>query len=319
MAEAAADGTGQGTGGLRADGALLGITAVWALMFLVVKDALAGADPLTFLALRFGVGAAALTLVARRPGLSHGPSVRRGLLLAPFLFLGFALQTAGLALTTPSRAAFITGLFVVLVPFVSLALFRRPPRGASLLGVVLATGGLWVMTLGGGAPEGAAGAAGGDTRLGDGLTLGCAVAFAVHTSLTERYAPGARPTVMVAVQLWVVAALAALCLPFVEVRLTPSAPVVLGVLASGVLASALAISVQTWAQARTSAVRAALIFSLEPVLTTLASVALGREVLGEREWLGGGLVVLAILVSEVGNAAVDRWRRAREAAAPALR
>ncbi|HLL81111.1 MAG TPA: EamA family transporter, partial [Longimicrobium sp.] len=107
---------------LKADAVLLGLTAVWGLTFAVVKGALDQADPFAFLALRFTLGAAAATLIAGRR-LLHVPSVRAGLVLAPFLFCGFALQTMGLRYTTASRSAFFTGLCVVLVPFVQVALY----------------------------------------------------------------------------------------------------------------------------------------------------------------------------------------------------
>jgi drug/metabolite transporter (DMT)-like permease len=299
------------TGGhLEADGALVSITLLWALTFVVVKDALAGVDPFTFLVLRFALGAAALSLVARK-ALLHRESLRAGLVLGPLLFFGFAFQTVGLLSTTPSRSAFITGLYVVLVPLLSTALLRRLPRPTSLAGVALATLGLYVLTHAGG--EGTTR----DTLLGDALTLGGAVAYALHITLNERFAPRAIPAGLVAVQLWMVAGLSALCLPFVEQRFTPSFPVLFALGLCGLFASAVAITLQTWAQARTSAVRAVVIFSLEPVFAALFSVLAGREVLGQRELLGGGLVVLAVLVSEVGAIILERWRQRRSAPAQA--
>ncbi len=297
-------------GHLKADGALVALALLWAWTFIVVKDALTEVDPFTFLTLRFTLGAVALSAVARK-SLLHRDSVRGGLVLACALFIGFALQTTGLVYTTASRSAFITGLYVVLVPLLSMALFRRVPRPTALLGVGLAAVGLWVLTRAG------AGDLPRNALLGDVLTLGCAVAFAAHLVLTERYARKAVPTAMVAVQLWGVALLSALCLPFTEVRFTPSTPVLLAVGVCGVFASALAITVQTWAQARTSAVRAVVIFTLEPVFTALFSVMAGREVRGVGEWVGGGLVVLAVLVSEVGAEALSRWKQRRSAPARA--
>jgi drug/metabolite transporter (DMT)-like permease len=80
-------------------------------------------------------------------------------------------------------------------------------------------------------------------------------------------------------------------------------PALIGqLLYAGLVASALAFSVQNWGQARTTAVHAAVVFASEPVFAALYSVALGREVLGTRE-IGGGLLILAgVLVSEVGGA-----------------
>lgn len=281
---------------LRADLVLVLITALWGATFVVVKDALAQADPFTFVALRFAVGGAVATALAGR-ALLHPGIVRYGLFLGGFLFLGFVLQTAGLLHTTESRSAFITGLSVILVPLVSVAVLRRRPHPPSLVGVGIALVGLYVLT--GGLT---AGAGRQDVLLGDLLTLGCAICFALHISFTEKFAPRVPALALVAVQLWTVSALAALCIPFTATRLDWHGGFIPALLFCGVFASALAIALQTWAQARTSAVRAALIFSLEPVFAASASVALGRERLGPRELLGGSLTVLAILVAEVGNA-----------------
>lgn len=287
----------------QADLALLLVTAFWGVTFVVVKDALAHADPFSFLALRFLTGAAVLTLFARRQVLAPR-ALRAGSLLALFLFLGFALQTVGLTSTSASRSAFITGLAVVGVPFVSLAFFRRVPRLPSLAGVVLAVVGLWALTR----PD-AAGDGGGFST-GDLLTLGCALAYAFHIAFTEKLAPREHVMGMVAVQLWGVALLSALCVPLQPggPRVAWTGAFVAGFAFTGVFASALAISVQTWGQARTSAVRAALIYSLEPVFAALYSVLLGYERLGVREALGGGLIVLGVLVAELGAHLVDRYR-----------
>jgi drug/metabolite transporter (DMT)-like permease len=290
---------------LQADGVLVLLTVLWGTTFVVVKDALGHGDPFSFLALRFGVGAVVLSVLVGRRMLS--PShLRRGAVLGAFLFVGFVLQTVGLKYTTPSRSAFITGMYVLLVPLVVMGLFRRVPRASLLVGVVLSALGLYFLTR----PE--EGSMEGISR-GDWLTLGGSVAYAFHVAFTEKYAPKEGAAELVAVQLWVVALGSALCLPFVEVRVEWT-PAFLGAVAfCGVFASALAISVQTWAQARTSAVRAVIIYSLEPLFTGVFSMALGYERLGVREWLGGGLIILGVLVSELGAALWDR-RRAREQA-----
>jgi drug/metabolite transporter (DMT)-like permease len=292
---------------LQADGALALITLFWGVTFVVVKDALGHGDPFTFLTLRFLVGAGVLSVLAGRQVLNP-VNLRRGSVLAAFLFVGFALQTVGLTLTTPSRSAFITGMSVVFVPLLSLVLFKRVPKVTSLLGVVLAAVGLYFLTRPDAGAAGAVGGEGGGLARGDVLTLGCAVAYAFHITLTERYAPKEGVMGLVAVQLWGVALLSALCLPFVTRRVEWNPSFVVAVLVCGVLASAVAISVQTWGQARTSAVRAAVIYSMESVFAAGCSVALGYEVLGAREWAGGGLILLGVLVSDVGAAAWKWWR-----------
>ncbi|MBU8896134.1 DMT family transporter [Corallococcus sp. M34] len=294
-----------GAGRLQADGALALITALWGVTFVVVKDALGFSDPFSFLALRFAVGALLLSALSGREVL-RPRNLRHGAQLATLLFAGFALQTVGLTETTPSRSAFITGMCVLFVPLLSLVLFRRVPRVGSLVGAALAAVGMYALTR----PDAGSGVSG--FSRGDLLTLGCAVAYAGHITLTERYAPKEGVMGLVAVQLWGVSLMSAACLPFVHRSVTWTPSFVGAVLVCGVLASALAISVQTWAQARTTAVRASLIYAMEPVFAACYSVALGYEVLGAREVLGGGLILTGVLASDVGTAAWDWWRARRQ-------
>ena len=286
---------------LRADGVLLFITAVWGGTFVVVKDALGHADPFTFLAVRFALGGTVAAAIAGRAMLR--PDVlRAGAILGAFLFAGYGFQTAGLVFTTESRSAFITGLAVVLVPFVSFAVNRRVPKPPSLVGVGLALVGLYVLTGG----LSSASAAGADSRgeviVGDLLTLGCALTFAVHIALTERFAPKLPAMALVAVQLWCVCLLSLLVLPVTGARVSWTSELLYAAAFTGVFASAMAIGLQTWAQARTTAVRAALIFSLEPVMAAALSYGLGREEPAARELTGGALLISAVLIAEVGNA-----------------
>jgi drug/metabolite transporter (DMT)-like permease len=287
----------------RADAVLIAITAFWGVTFVVVKDAVVLADPFTFLALRFSCGALLLTCVAWR-AMRELALVRAGAFLGVLLFVGFASQTTGLQFTTPSRSAFLTGLSVLLVPFLSIAVHRRRPPPASLVGVALAVAGLWALS--GGTAVGV------PTGLGRGeqLTLVCALAFALHITLLERLARTYAPAPLVAVQLWVVAFLALLSLWALGPRLAATGALWGAVLVTGIGGSAVALLLQAWAQARTTAVRAALVFALEPVFASIYSVALGRERLGAKELVGGGLIVLGVLVSELGAQAFARARRA---------
>ena len=293
----------------RADAVLVGITAFWGITFVLVKDAVVLADPFSFLALRFLLGAVVLTLVFWR-GLRGGALLRAGVGLGLLLFVGFAAQTSGLQFTTPSRSAFLTGLSVLLVPFLSIAVHRRRPAPASLAGVALAVCGLW--SLAGGT---SLGVTSGLTR-GDQLTLLCALAFALQMTLLERLARLYPSGPLVAVQLWTVAALALLTALALGPRIQPGWGLWRAVVLTGVGGSALALVLQAWAQARTTAVRAALVYALEPVFATAYSVALGRERLGPRELLGGGLILAGVLVSELGPLG---WSRASRALAWARR
>jgi len=277
---------------VRGDAVLLLITAVWGVTFVVVKDALEGADPITFLTLRFGLGAVVAAVVARRALLNKPWPWPGALTLGTLLFVGYAFQTFGLESTTPSRSAFITGLCVILVPFVSTVLFRRRPPVLALLGAVVAVVGLGILT---------DFHPGGPLPLGDLLTLGCAVAYAFHISLTEKFSANTDPVALVALQLTVVAVLSALSLPFVERRLVSSTSLWVAVAVTGIVASAMAISLQTWAQSKTTAVRASVIFALEPVFAIAWGAILGHGTMEPHEWLGGALIILGVVVASASG------------------
>lgn len=280
------------------DLALLGLTLLWGTTFHFVKEALGVASPGVFLAARFGL-ATALLAVAVLPRRERGGAgfLRHGALLGAFMFAGFALQTAGLRYTTPARSGFLTGLAVLIVPFIARFLLRRTVKLASWAGVALAVGGLVLLTRPGGEAVDAA------VRLGDLLTAASAVAFALQIVFTSEWAPR-HPVAKLTLLQVAVAFLGTLALlPFEESTLRrDGAAVFAGTVAfTAVFMTALGFFVQNWGQRHTTAVRAALIFSLEPVAAALFSHLYGGEVLRPTDWAGGALIALGVVAGEVGG------------------
>jgi drug/metabolite transporter (DMT)-like permease len=282
-----------------ADLVLLVLTLLWGTTFHFVKAVLEVASPGVFLAGRFATAAALLAaawLVRRdRPGRGFW---RDAVLLGLFMFGGFALQTVGLRHTTPSRSGFLTGLSVLVVPLVARFFLGRRVRASSWAGVALAVAGLAVLTR----PfeESLAGA----VRLGDALTIGCALAFALQIAFTSEWSPRHPLVPFVLVQVAVTLAGALLMLPAEGARLEAAGAARLAwtVAFTGVFMTAAAFLVMNWAQRRTSAVRAALIFSLEPVAAALFSHLYGGEPLAAADWAGGALIVAGVVMGEVGGA-----------------
>ncbi len=281
-----------------ADLALLLLTLAWGTTFLLVKNVLAaGTSPGVFLLLRFAVAGAAIALVVAwrrdRPTLA---ALRHGVLLGLAMFGGFAFQTVGLRYTTPSRSAFLTGLAVLIVPFLARFLLRRRVHPGAWVGVALAVLGLLALTR----PFDASVAA--DVRLGDVLTMGCAGAYAFQIIYTSEWSARHPLALLTLVQVGTTCALSTLLLPLEDVALA-STPAVWGaVLYLGLAMTAAAFFVMNWAQRHTTAVRAALIFSLEPVAAALFSHFVGGEPLAALDWAGGGLIVLGVVAGEVGGA-----------------
>jgi drug/metabolite transporter (DMT)-like permease len=288
-----------------ADLALLALTLAWGTTFHFVKAVLAVASPGLFLATRFAAATAALALLrlVRREGPAAG-AWRDGGLLGLLVLAGLALQTVGLRFTTPARSAFLTGLSVLVVPFVARFAYGRAVRAASWAGVALAVGGLALLTR----PLGDGIAA--EVRLGDALTAACAIAFALQIVLTSEWSPRHPLGPFVLAQVAVGLLGAVLLLPLDAPRLDAGglARLVATALFTGVPMTAGAFYVMAWAQRRTTAVRAALIFSLEPVSAALFSHFHGGERLSTADWAGGALVVLGVVVGEVGALPLGRKR-----------
>lgn len=285
-----------------ADLALLLLTCAWGTTFLLVKNAVEQTSFGVFLLLRFGIAVLAVGAVTLWRG--DRPSLglwRHGLQLGVAMWAGFAFQTAGLRYTTPSRSAFLTGLSVLLVPFLSRVLYGRRAPATSWAGVALAVLGLVALHQD---------AIGEVVRLGDLLTLACAIAYAFQVVWTSEYSPRHPLALLTFVQIGVTFALSPLLLPFQEVRLGGGAALWGTAAFTGLVMTAGAFFVMNWAQRHTSAVRAGLIYALEPISASLFSWAVGGEVLGRAQLLGGGLIILGVIVGEVGGALASRWQAA---------
>ncbi|CAN5741406.1 DMT family transporter [soil metagenome] len=277
----------------KASTALAGAAFLFGSTFLVVKDAVSEAEPVPFLAVRFGVAAAVLwPLARRRPG--RPGEVHAGLAAGVALGAGYLLQTAGLQDTSSSTSAFITYLLVVIVPLLSAVVLRRPPHRVTVVGLALAVAGLALLTGGGDAGFGR----------GEALTLGCAVAFAAHIVVLAQVAPEHDPVRLTFIQLLVVGG-GCLLPGFALGGYQFAGSAWLAAVGLGVCATALAFVLQVWAQARVGPTRTALLLLLEPVFAAVLGYVAGER-LGIGGLAGAVLILAAIVVSEVLGPVLDR-------------
>lgn len=277
---------------LAADLALVVVAFIWGTTFVLVKGALQEIGPFAFLAARFWIAFLVLGLpLLSRLWRGERSLWRNGGLLGVVLFAAYALQTAGLRTTSASKAAFITGLSVVLVPLLAALWLRQLPRPVAWLSALLATVGLALLSM----PLGQS------LVVGDGLVLGCALMFAIHILLVGRYASRYDPLALSAVQMGVVALLSGLVAPLAEPWPARLSPVVWGaVLFTALLATVLALVLQVSAQRRTPPHRAALLLTLEPVFAALAAYFLGER-LTPQGWMGCALILIAMVMAEVAE------------------
>jgi len=279
----------------RAEAALVLNTLIWGSTFVVVKEALRDVSPVLFLALRFTVAAVAL-LVLFRTAWSRAQNLRwsliGGAMAGVFLFSGYAFQTIGLQFTTAPKSAFLTGLTCVITPVLAALVHRNRPRAMEIGGVLLATSGMALMTLPGGARL--------DMNRGDLLTICCAVCYAAHILTLSRYSAQASIEILSTVQVGVSALFAWSLFHWIETPHIVWTPRVWAAVAiTGLLATAVAFAFQSWAQKYTTSTRTALIFMLEPIFAWITSYLLTGESLSRRAAAGAGLILAGILVVEL--------------------
>ena len=282
--------------------ALVGVTAIWGVTFVQVQDAVALYPLFAFLAVRFAISTLALAPFAWRslrtlPRDGYAAGVGVGTLLAT----AYGLQTAGLDLTTVASTGFITGLYVVFTPILALVLFGTEVPRPVWAGVALAVVGLLLLS----------GVPGGST-LGNVLVLGNAVFQSFQITAMERYAPRYDPRALTFLQM------ATSCLGFTVIAASlgqlemPHGGTVWGaLLVTGLFAGALGYLIATWVQGRTTAARAALVFTLEAPFAALFGVLLADEVLGWMGWLGCAVMMTGILAAEPAAAATLRKMASR--------
>ncbi|MGH9486197.1 MAG: DMT family transporter [Terriglobales bacterium] len=279
-----------------ADGSLLAVSLVWGVTFPVVKGALQDANPLSFCALRLG-GAALLLALFFRPHWRLLPAATwgAGALLGLFLGSGYCLQTAGLEWTSPAAAAFITSISVVLVPLLLAVFWGRRLRARAWAGAAVALAGLYLLVA---APT-AAGTGRAATWHGDALVGACALAFALQIVCLGEWAPRLGFRDLAVLQIVFAAIFTWIALPAVshpQWHSTPRLWVALAITA--VLATAVAFTVQSWAQQFTPATHTAVIFAAEPVFAWLASSLGWHEPLRLAQGGGAVLIVAAMLIVE---------------------
>ena len=277
------------------------MTAIWGWTFVVVKDAIASYPVVSFLGVRFVLAAVVLWLIVLLLR-QRGRVALAGFSIGMVLALSYLAQTLGLKGTSVANTGLITGLFVVFTPIIDRVLWRVPSQRSTWVAAGVAFLGTALLT--GGAPSG--------FHLGDLFVLLGSVGFALHITLLSRYA-AAGPLLLAAWQMTAAGLLLTAGAVLTRSTVLPVPSSVLPALAiTGIFASAIAFWVQTYAQQRLPASRAALILTMEPAFTVFFAFLLAAERFGLLQAVGAALILLALFYSEL------RQRGTIGAAAPAL-
>jgi drug/metabolite transporter (DMT)-like permease len=294
---------------LRAYLLMLAVVAVWGSTFVIVKAALSDSTPAAFNMVRMILAFAVLAVAYRGAWRQIRRSqIAAGALVGLLMALGYQFQTVGLARTTPSKSAFITGLLVVMVPIFSLIPGLHPhgsrrPGWNAFAGAFIALAGIVLLTTP--ASTGTTGLSAllpdfSSINLGDVLTFGGAIAFALHCISLAHTSPriGFRPLALM--QVGFCALFMTVTMPLIEHPVIHWTPRLVGALViCAVLATSAAYSIQTWAQSVLPPTHTALILTMEPVFAWLTSFLFFGERLGLRPASGALLILAGILMTEL--------------------
>jgi len=269
----------------------------WGVTFVVVKDALADISVFGYLAARFVLGALPMVWIYRE-------DLRRltrnelwaGVQVGLFMFSGYAFQTAGIARTTPSKAAFITGLSVVLVPVLLAVCWRKKIGAWAWGGAAASFAGLYLLTV----PKQGLG----HLNRGDLLVMGCAVLYAFQIIFIARYTGKYSLGALSCLQVILAGVGSTIAVPILDatgierffVRFTFQME--FGVIVTAIFTTALAYPLLVWGQRHTTATNTALILTAEPVFAAITSFLVLHERLGGRALAGAVLILSGICIAE---------------------
>ncbi|MCW2803795.1 MAG: hypothetical protein JWN06_2012 [Propionibacteriaceae bacterium] len=268
--------------------ALLAMTAAWGSTFFMIKDLLTRLPVTDMLAVRFAIASVVLLVIAGKHLRMSAQTLRAGVLLGLLYGVGQLLQTVGLAHTASSVSGFISGLYVVATRLLGALILRTRVSATTWLAVGLATVGLGVLSL-----------HGLSVGYGELLTAISAVAYAGHIIAMGRLSGPGTAMSLTLVQMLVITAVCTVAALPNGIQLPASGGDWLVLLYLAVIAGALTMFLQTWAQAHIDPTRAAVVMSMEPVWAAALAVALGGESATARMVLGGLSILAAMYLVEL--------------------
>ncbi len=282
----------------KAELSLFAVTFIWGGTFLFTKLGLDDCSPSTFIIIRFVI---ALTLSMIFFGSSikliERETIKQGIILGLLFGTGFVFQTYGLMYTTVSKSAFITGMTVPITPFVFKLVQHSKINFWSKIGVVIATSGLFIFTN----PDFDA------INPGDFMTLLSTVFWAFYITYMDKFTKfctNKNKTKQLVVLQFVAALIPAmftlLIFDFSSFKFNLSTSLITALAFNGILASFLVTIIHTSVQRFTNPVKAALIFSLEPIIASIIAVIAINEILSYREYSGAAILFMGLLISELG-------------------
>jgi len=286
-----------------ADFLLFLVALAWGSTFFIVQEAVESTPVYVFLFWRFLFAFLLMALVSyKRLRSVDFTTLRAGSILGIFMFLGFAFQTFGLTMSLSSTVAFLTGLNVVIVPFLLYIIFKTKASIYSVFGAIIAAIGLYFLTYGGKLGFG----------LGEAFAFICAVMFALHIVFTDRFSKKYDVMSLVTIQLGVVALLSCVASLLFDGYLMPkelNSTLIYALIATVLFATVFAFWVQTSMQRFTTPAKTAIIFTMEPVSAGIFGYLFAGEILSLAQLLGAFLILFGMISAELGTYFRDKRRK----------
>ena len=277
----------------RADLLLLTVAIAWGVTFLMVQDAISTTPVYAFLFFRFALASILMFIISYRfLNELNKKTILYGVILGIFLFSAFATQTFGLMYTKSSIVAFITGLNVICVPFLTYLFFKDKIKLNVLIATFIAVLGLYLLTMSGTLAF----------EKGEFLTLICAILFALQIIFTGKFSNQVNVFLLVLFQLITVSILAlifSLSLDSVTFNIPYNYAFFKAVIITAIFATVYAFLIQTYMQQFTTATKTAIIFTMEPVSAAIFAYFTANEVLTIVQFIGAVLIILATLIAEL--------------------
>ena len=264
--------------------AMISIAAVWGSSFVVMKDSLERQNVFSFLSSRFIL--AALLMVLYKPGVFRGLTkkfIYRGIIAGILLGSGYIFQTYGLTKTTVSNTGFITGLYLVFTPLISLIILKRHVLKIQWLAVVIATIGLFFISYNGVT-----------IGLGEILVLISAFIYGAHFVALGEWSDGKNTYALTFIQVATVAALTSIFAFKDGFQVAPDSTVWLAILYTAFFATFIGFLIQTKAQSVMSATAASVLLATETPFAVFFGLYFHSDPLTLRIITGGSLVMLSM-------------------------
>lgn len=284
---------------------LLLITVLWGGTFPLNKTALDHTSPFVFVALRFLLASIIIYPFFKEglKGLSKD-AYKDGLIVAFWFFAGFMTQTIGLKFTTASKSAFITGTFVIFTPIFQTIIEKRPPPLSNIIGIVIVTAGILLMSSTGDDIGAVISELGRNFNFGDFMTLLCAISFGIYIVYLDIVSKKHNFKFVTFSQLFFTGIVALVLIPVMdytglekaELEINNTVLIALGY--TIIFATLINLTLQTIYQKEVSPTKAAIIYSFEPIFASLLAFIILGEIMTIFGIAGAIIIFCGLIFSE---------------------